>query len=189
MKLTGSLLSLVLAGLAVPSALSAAEQEAPGIFSLNLGLAIWTWVIFLITLGVLAWKVFPAISGGLEARQAKIQGAIDEARRAQEEARGILEEHRRQLEAARAEAQSILGESREAGERLRGEILAEARVQAEELVQRARREMTRERDEIMIALRTESVDVALAAAEKLLRRKLDDEESRRFVRDTVVDLR
>ena len=42
------------------------HEETTGIFSLNLGLVVWTWVLFLLTLGILVWKVFPVISGGLE---------------------------------------------------------------------------------------------------------------------------
>ncbi|MCL7978857.1 MAG: hypothetical protein M8865_03075, partial [marine benthic group bacterium] len=46
---------------ALPDAVLAAEGGS-GVFSLNLGLMIWTWVLFLLTLGVLSWKAFPAIA-------------------------------------------------------------------------------------------------------------------------------
>ena len=41
------------------------EAADPAIFSLEPGLVIWTWILFLITLAILSWKVFPMIAGGL----------------------------------------------------------------------------------------------------------------------------
>lgn len=175
---------------AVPEALSAA-QEAGGtsVFSLDVGLAIWTLVLFFLTLAVLAWKVFPWIAGSLEERQAKIQNAIDEARRDREEARRILEEHREKLAEARQEARQIIEEGREAGERLREDILAEAREEHEKLLDRARKEMRRERERLRDELREEAVEISIAAAERLIRSELDSEENRRLVRDYVAELR
>ncbi|MFB6368226.1 MAG: F0F1 ATP synthase subunit B [Gemmatimonadota bacterium] len=165
----------------------ALAQEGGGspIFSVDLGLVIWTWVVFLLTLAVLAWKVFPMIAGSLEERREKIQSAIDAAREDREEARRLLEEHRRQLEEARQEAQEILDEGREAGERLREEILQEAREEREEMMERTRREMRREREQLREEIRQEAVDVALAAAERLMRSEMDREENRRLVRDYI----
>jgi F-type H+-transporting ATPase subunit b len=173
--------------LALPDAVLAAEGGS-GIFSLNPGLMIWTWALFLLTLGVLSWKAFPAIASGLEQRQSRIQGAIDSARADREEARRLLDEHQRQLDEARREARDILAQGREAGERLREDILAEARREHEELLDKARREMEREREDMLATVRQESVDLALAAAEKLVRERLDDEGNRRLVREYMAGI-
>ena len=84
---------LAVGALALPAALQAQEaahEGGSGIFSVDVGLSVWTWVLFLITLGILVWKVFPAIAGSLEERQRKIQDAIDEAAEDREEARRLL---------------------------------------------------------------------------------------------------
>jgi F-type H+-transporting ATPase subunit b len=174
------LASLLLA----PTPLWAAE----GVLSINVGLAIWTWVLFLLTLGVLAWKFFPLIAEGLEKRQAGIQAAIDSARDDRDEARRLLDEHQRQLDQARREAKDILQQGREAGERLREEILAHARSEHEEMMQRARRDLAREKDDLLASVRQEAVDLSLAAAERLLRERLDDDANRRLVREYISEL-
>jgi len=182
---------LAVGALALPAALQAQEgahEGGSGIFSVDVGLSVWTWVLFLITLGVLVWKVFPAIAGGLEERQRKIQDAIDEAAEDREEARRLLERHRRELAEARKEAQDILAEGREAGERLREEILAEAREEQGKLLERTRKEMDRERERLVSEVRREAVDVAIAAAERLLRERLDGEDDRRLVEDYLSSL-
>lgn len=180
---TGAALPLLL-----PTAVRAAEEGGSAVFSLDLGLVIWTWVLFLLTLGILAWKVFPWISGGLEERRRRIQEAIDEAQSERDEARRQLEDAREQLAEARREAQRIIDEGREAGERLRGEIVEEAREEGERMLARARRELQRERDRLADELRREVVEISIAAAEKLIRERLDSEQNRRLVREYVSQL-
>jgi len=172
---------------ATPGAL-AAQGGGSGIFSLDVGLAIWTWVLFLLTLGILAWKVFPMIAGGLEERRERIQGAIDEAREEREKARALLEEQKEELAEARREAREIIEEGREAGERLREEILEEARQQQEEMMKRARRELEQERQKLRDELRREAIEVSIAAAERLLRERLDEERDRELVHDYLSEL-
>ena len=168
-----------------PAPLWAAEG---GVLSISAGLAIWTWVLFLLTLGVLSWKAFPAIAKGLETRQSKIQAAIDSAREDRDEARRLLDEHQRQLDQARREAKDILQQGREAGERLREEILAHARTEHEEMLSRVRRDLAREKDDLIESVRQEAVDLSLAAAERLLRERLDDDANRRLVREYITEL-
>ena len=177
-------------GVLMPTPLyGAVAQESGGaIFSLNIGLVIWTWVLFLLTLGILAWKVFPLIAGGLEERQRKIQEAIDIAREDREEARRLIEEQTRELSRARQEAQRLLDETREAAGRLRQELVAGAEAEKVDILERARREMDRERQRVLEQLREETVDISLAAAERLIKARLDSEGDRRLVREYIGSL-
>ena len=179
-----------LMGVLMPTPLygAAAQEAGSAIFSLNIGLAIWTWVLFLLTLGILAWKVFPLIAGGLEERQRKIQEAIDTAREDREEARRLVEEQTRELSRARLEAQRLLEETREAAGRLRGELVADAEAEKADILERARREMDRERQRVLEQLREETVDISLAAAERLIKARLDSEADRRLVREYIGSL-
>jgi F-type H+-transporting ATPase subunit b len=179
-------MGLAVALTALPAPLLAAQES--GIFSISVGLIVWTWVLFLLTLFILARKAFPAIQGALEDRQDRIQGAIDSAREDRDEARRLLDEHQRQLDEARREAKDILRQGRVAGDRLREEILARARSEHEELLDRARKELARDRDELVESLRKEAIDVSLAAAERLIRQELDSEANRKLVREYVQEL-
>lgn len=174
--------------LVVPGLLVAAQDGGTSVFSVDFGLVFWTWILFLLTLGVLSWKAFPAISKGLEARRERIEEEIASARRDREEARRLLDEHQRQLDEARLEAKGILQEGREAGERLREEILADARKEHEQLLEKARKEMDREREELVAAVRRDAVELAIAAAERLVSERLDDEANRKLVRDYLSEI-
>jgi len=174
--------------LVLPGTLPAAQEGGSSVFNVNPGLAIWTWVLFLLTLAVLSWKAFPAISKGLEARRARIEEEIASARRDREEARRLLDEHQRQLDEARLEAKAILQEGREAGERLREDILADARKEHETLLEKARHEMDREREELVASVRRDAIDLSIAAAERIVRERLDDEGNRKLVRDYLSEI-
>ncbi len=162
-------------------------QEAGGesfpLFSLNTGVVIWTLIIFLglvLVLGKYAWK---PILGALEARERRIQEILDAAARDRAEAEKALEEHRRQLTDARQQAQQLMAEGRQGAERLRQEMLETARHQQEDLLARARDDIRREQEAAVQELRREAVDLSLAAASKLVEKRLDSAEDRRLVQD------
>ena len=161
-----------------PAPLSAADGA---LFSVDLGLSIWTIVVFLIVLGVLGKFAWGPIMAGLEARESGIQGSLDEAAQMRAEAQALLAEHRKQVAEARRESQDIVAAGREAGDRVRQEIEAKAREESERMIERARKEIERERDQAIESLRKESVDLALSAASRLLHQKLDSEADRKLV--------
>ena len=58
----------------------------------------------------------------------------------------------------------------------------------EELLARARREIASERDRAVAELRREAVDLSLAAASKLIGKRLDSETDRKIVIDYLATL-
>jgi F-type H+-transporting ATPase subunit b len=167
--------------LAASPAAAWAQEGEPGLFSINLGLSIWTVVVFLLLvllLGRFAWR---PILGTVEAREQRIQQALDDSAARQAEALRLLEEHKRQLADARRQAGEILAEGKAAGERLRREIEEKARSEGHAIVESARREIGREKDRALDELRKEAVELALAAAAKLLHERLDADADRALV--------
>lgn len=158
-----------------------AAEQTPNVFNLNLGTSFWTVVIFLILLVVLAKYAYPPILGYANAREKRIQHSLDEAREAREAAAQLLEEHRRQLAEGRQQAQQIVAEAKHAGERVRQQMLEDARREQEALLERARNDITREREKALDTLRREAVDLSLAAASRLVKRRLSADEDRRLV--------
>ncbi|MEJ2541585.1 MAG: F0F1 ATP synthase subunit B [Gemmatimonadota bacterium] len=177
----------VLSLAATPSLLLAAE-DGPGLFDVNLGLSLWTVVIFLALLFMLRRFAWEPILGMVEERENRIQSALDESAAARDEARALLEEHKAQLADARRQAGEIVAEGKAAGDRVRKEIEEKARTEAQEILESARREIGRERDRAIAELRKESVDLALAAASKLMEEKMDAPRDRELVMDYLSDL-
>lgn len=173
------------------SPLAAAQEHGEGgggLLAINPGLMIWTWFIFLLLVAILAKWAWGPILGALEARERRIQEALDRAAHDREEAGKLLEEHRQLMDEARGQANAILAGGRKAAERLRGELLEEARKQKDQIVARAKGEIERERDQALDSLRREAVDLSISAAGRVLQRNLDSKEDRRVVEEYLERL-
>jgi F-type H+-transporting ATPase subunit b len=161
---------------------AAGEHAAsPSVFNFNPGVSGWTLIIFLILLFVLAKFAFPPILGYAAAREKRIQEQIDEAARQREETQKLLEEQRALLAKTRSDAQGLIAEAQKDAERVRRDTLERARVEQEEILVRAKREIEDERARAIESLRREAVDLAVAAASKLVEKRLDSQEDRRIV--------
>ncbi len=168
--------------------LAADENGGGGLFSVDPGLSIWTIAVFLLVLWVLRRFAWGPILGALDAREAGIRGSIDDATAMRAEAAALLEEHRKQLADARRQAQEIVAEGRSAAERLGREIQDKARQEGDRIVERARAEIEREKDAALAEIRAESVELALAAASRLLRERLTDDKDRALVRGFLAEI-
>jgi len=150
-------------------------------YDINTGLSFWTVVVFIglvLLLGKFAWG---PILKAVDEREKGIQSALDQAAERNAEAARLLEEHKAQLADARRQASELIAEGRAAGEHVRKEIEEKARTEAQAILDRARSEIERERDVALEALRKESVELALAAASRLMQENLDQPKDRAIV--------
>ena len=177
---------LVLA--ATPGALAAQGGGDGGLYDINTGLSVWTLVVFAILVFILGKYAWGPILGAVEAREKGIQSALDEAAERNEEAAKLLAEHKEQLADARRQANELIAEGKAAGENVRKEIEEKTRAEAQTMVERARAEIERERDAAIAELRKESVDLALAAATRLMQENLDQDKDRAIVERYLTEL-
>jgi F-type H+-transporting ATPase subunit b len=100
----------------------------------------------------------------------------------------VLAEHRAALDAARGDAQRLIVEGREAGERVRAEIVEAARAEQQEMMERVRREIASEKDRAIAELRREAVDLAILGAGKVIEKNYDDAANRKLVEDFLASV-
>lgn len=167
-------------------ALLAAEGGGSGPFSVNPGLILWTWVVFLVFLFFFRKTFWVTIVSRAEEREKTIAGQLAEAERMNTEAKALLAEQQKASAEARGAAQSLLAEARAAAEKERAHGVEKGRQEQEALLERARRDIAAERDKALVELRREAVDLALGAAAKVIGQRLDGEADRKLVLDYLA---
>jgi F-type H+-transporting ATPase subunit b len=158
------------------------------LISPNVGLMIWTLILFGISMVVL-WKLaFPRITEALDRRQHTIEESIESAERTRKEADTLLQEYRERLKEARGQADQIIERARKAAEAHERETLAQAEERREELLERTRRDIEAETRRAIEEIRREVADLTILATEKVTRKVLTDEDQRRLVEDALSEL-
>jgi F-type H+-transporting ATPase subunit b len=130
-------------------------------------------VNFLILLGILYVFAYKPLLRAMDQRSERIRESLAAADRAREEAassRAAIEE---QLNEARREGQRLLDQAREAADRYREEEMGRARQDVDAFIERARSDIQRERDAAIEEVRVSFGDLAITAAERVIRRSLD----------------
>jgi F-type H+-transporting ATPase subunit b len=139
----------------------------------NLPTLIVYLVNFLILLGVLYVFAYKPLLRAMDQRSERIRESLAAADRARQEAASSQAAIQEQLNEARREGQRLLDQAREAAERYREEEMGRARAEAEAFIERARADIRRERDAALEEVRLGFGDLAITAAERVIRRSLD----------------
>ncbi len=128
---------------------------------------VWLAITFVALYLVMSRLAVPAISDTLDKRQAKIQGDLDAAEKASEEARSLIAAYQRRLADTREEARKLMRERGEADN-----AAAAARLQAlhDKLAAQiadAERRIAAQRDEVMEGLEQMAKDIGQEVYAKL----------------------
>ena len=152
------------------------------------GLMIWTIVMFFLTLFILKKYVFGPLGESIEKRRTQIQESIDEAERSRDEAVRLLDEYKVQLADARKEADELRDRGRRDGERERTSIVSAAEGQRDRILADTQQQVDAQSRAAMASVRDDVASIALAAAEKVTRKTLSDDDHRRLVEEALQEL-
>jgi F-type H+-transporting ATPase subunit b len=168
----------------------AGGEEEGGSFLVtpDIGLMIWTLLVFGLTMFLLAKLAFPRIGQALDRRQQAIEEAIDTAENTRREADKLLAEYRERLTDARHQADEIVARARKAGEQQEADAVAKAKIRREELLAQARRDIEAETRRAIQEIRAEVADLTVMATEKVTRKTLTSEDQRRLVDEALSEL-
>ena len=164
------------------------EQHASGPLTVEGGLMFWTLVVFVVLLAILRKFAWPAILGAVEAREQALERMLAEAAAEREQAAALLAENQKLIGEAKSQAHAIIVEARGISEKERALAVEKTRQEQEELLARARREIGAERERAVAELRREAVDLSLAAASRLIEKRLDGDTDRKLVLEFLSSL-
>ena len=157
-------------------------EEGIAAIGINLPGLLTHLVSFILLVIALTVFLYRPVLNALDRRSERIRESLEAAQRAQEEAARSEEQTRDNLAAAREEGQQLIAQARETADRFREEELAKAREEIAAERARAEANIQRERDAAIEELRREFAGLAIVAAERVIRRSLDDDDH-----DTLIE--
>jgi len=154
---------------------------------INLPLLVVFVINFIILFVLLRLFLYKPVLRMLDERARRTKEAMEMAEATKKEYEEARVEVQKQIDQGRHEAQAIIAQAIQTGERLKEESRQEAAKQAQMIIEKTRSEMEMERDRIIDNLRREFVDISIKAAEKVIRETLDKERHRRLIEETLKE--
>jgi F-type H+-transporting ATPase subunit b len=152
------------------------------------GLMVWTIVAFVICLWVLKKYAFGPVQKVIDDRRDRIRESIEEADRAREEARNLLEEHRKLIAQAKSEAEAILREARKVADAQRERMRAELEDDRQRRIEETTRQIDQAKVQALGEIRREIASLTVIATEKVTRKALTEEDQRRLIDDALSEI-
>jgi len=171
-------------------ALVASETEggAAGLLKVNGGLAFWTTLTFILLVVLLTKFAWKPILSALKQREDAIKDSLEQAEKAKDEAKLILAENQNSLAKAEDEARKIVEQSRQFAENLKEQLLKQSKEQAQKLVDEAVSEIERKKNAAFDQLKNQIAEIAVSAAEKILKENLDAEKNKKLVDKYIEEI-
>lgn len=160
-----------------------------GIWTLIPTPADWVWsAIVLIIIGFFFFKyLMPKMTALLDERAAKIEGGLELAKKAQEEAAAARSEKEAELAAARREAATIREEATTDGTAIITEARDKAQAEADRIMEAAARQIEAERAAAVVSLRNEVGGYATDLASRIVGESLADDARQTRVIDRFLN--
>lgn len=144
-----------------------------------------SFVIFVVAMFRPAKRV---LTGALDARIARIREEVEEAQRLRKEAQAALATYQRRQREAHQEAENIVAHAREEAERVSARALAELDESIGRREQQAAAKIAQAEAAAIDEIRDKAVDLAIAAAGKLLAEKLSGKAGNEMLAATIKGL-
>lgn len=161
---------------------------AGGFTDLDLGLTIWTVVlfgIFAFVLTKLGWKPLLAM---IEEREKGIRDAVGSAEKANEEAQRLLAQHQELIREAGRQREEIMKRALADAETVRADLVSQAKAESDRMVHRAKDQIEREKKLAIQELRSQVADLAVEAASRIVQSSMTPEVQKKLVHEFIDNL-
>lgn len=174
-------------GLALIALLSEGESKG-GLLDVNPGLIFWTVITFVALLLILKKVAWKPVLTALDEREKLIKESLEKSERAREEAEKLINENKANLAKAEEESQKVIAQAREFAEKLKTQIVEESKTEAKKIIDGASIEIDRKNKEAFESLKNQIAEIAVGAAEKIIKENLNKEKQSILVNKFIDEL-
>ncbi len=166
------------------------HQSSPisGLFSIDPGLSIWTWVVFGLLFIILRKFAWTPLMESVKARERLVADTIDNARKTKEELEKIADAQKAMIRDAQNEAGKIIEEGRKNAESTAQLVVDRARKEAQTALEDAKSKITTEKENALRQIKNQTIELVINTSEKLIEESLSDETHRKIVEKHLDNL-
>ncbi len=148
----------------------------------------WVLLSFLIFVALLGRKIWTAVTGMLDKRAEEVKQKLDEAEALREEAQNTLAQYQRKQREALKEAEEILDDAKNQAQRMKEKAAQDLEAAIERRKQLAEAKIAQAEAEAIQEVKNKAVDIAMIAAEDLLRQTVTPAQQTTMIDQTIADL-
>jgi F-type H+-transporting ATPase subunit b len=138
------------------------------------GLLIWTIVTFLALVLILKVGAWGPLVHAIEEREARLKAERDAAENARAAAEKLQKEIEAQMADLGAKTRELLNQAQKDSDALRSKLKGEAESDSEKIRAKTMQELADEKERLVRELRKEIATLSVTAAERLLRKSVDE---------------
>lgn len=153
----------------------------------DLGLLFWMLLAFLVVFFVMKKFGFPIIIQMVEDRKAFIDESLQKAHEANERLAGIQQEGEKILAEARQRRAEILQQAKETGDSIINDARKKAGEEGAKMLEDAKAQIAVEKENALRDIRQTVALLSLDIAEKVMRKKLSDDEEQKSLIERMLN--
>ncbi|MFA4873343.1 MAG: F0F1 ATP synthase subunit B [Patescibacteria group bacterium] len=140
---------------------------------------------FTVLLFILYRFLYRPILTVLEKRRERIEKSLEEAARVDAESKRFDQLKMQKVEEAKREAAKVMEETAVQAEQVKQSTLERTKLESEKIVAKAREQIASERESLFKGVQAEAADLVIGVTEKVLKRKMDEKEDRKFIEEAI----
>jgi len=148
--------------------------------------ALWTWITFGAVSFILYKVAWKPILAALDAREARIRNALDDADAVREKLATIDETKNRLIQEAEEEAKQIIADARTAAGEAGAQVERRAAEKVSILYENAERDIATMKEKTVAVMQSEQAEIVINLAGRLVEENLDDDKNRALT-DKMLD--
>ncbi|MBQ2665034.1 MAG: F0F1 ATP synthase subunit B [Clostridia bacterium] len=156
--------------------------------SLDVWTMIFTWINLVILFLLLKKFLFKPVNKVLDERAAEIENEYTAAEKAHAEADNIRAEYESKIESAKTEADTIIKSAVTAANERSDAIVGEANTEARRIIEKSQKQLEQDKKNAMHEMRGEIASIAHDAAEKILKREIDEQTDNEIISEIIDKL-
>lgn len=154
--------------------------------SLIPGNIIAAMINFLILYLILKKVFFKPVNNIINSRKKEIENSYDQLEQSKKEIEAMRIESEKKINNIKQEGSELLENYKQKAEKTYSEIINNAEKESELILQRAKKEAEYEEEKVKNKIKKEIVDVSFLMTEKVLEKRIDEEEHRKLINEFIT---